>query len=123
MSSIFLGISWAGIYVDDLDAAVEFYQRTVGLPLVRTRPEYAHFDAGSGNLLELFSGGDSSSGPKDPTQQSVVVALQVDDLAAAEKVLRRRGVRFTDNKGTFANSSWATFVDLEGNLAEIKEIR
>jgi len=51
-----------------------------------------------------------------------MAALRVENLAFTEATLRERGVRFTENTGTFENMSWATLVDLEGNSIEIKEI-
>jgi len=60
---------------------------------------FAHFDAGAGGLLELFSGDAQSSQPKRPPSQSVMVALRVDDLRQAEETLKQRGVRFTDKQG------------------------
>ncbi len=122
MTIKYSGIIWAGIHVEDLNAATDFYQHQVELPLLREGNGYAHFDAGSGDLLELFSGGTCSSTPKSEESQSTMIALRVDNLADAEEVLRKRGIRFTDNYGTFENMSWATFVDLEGNCIEIKEI-
>lgn len=122
MNTTYHGIAWAGFYVEDLAAATEFYKHTVGLKLLRSNPRFAHFDAGGGALLELLSGGTSSLDAKDPADQSVVVALRVDDLAATQRFLESKGVRFTDNSGQFENTAWATFIDREGNLIELKEI-
>jgi predicted enzyme related to lactoylglutathione lyase len=116
------GIIWAGIYVEDLELAIGFYRDTLGLPLIGRNAHYAHFDAGAGGLLELFSGGKSSPDAKGPEAQSTMAALKVDDLAVAEGILRARGVRFTENCGTFEKMSWSTLVDPEGNRIEIKQV-
>ncbi len=118
----YTGIIWAGIYVENLELAIRFYKDTLGLSLIGRGAHYAHFDAGAGGLLELFSGGKSSRRPKGPEAQSTMAALKVEDLAFAEEILRNRGVRFTENSGTFENMSWSTLVDPEGNCIEIKQI-
>jgi predicted enzyme related to lactoylglutathione lyase len=122
MNVTYSGIAWAGIHVENLEQAIGFYKDTLGLTLLRRTADYAHFDAGADCLLELFSGGKSSTNPKGPEAQSTMVALRVEDLALTEEILRKRGVRFTSNSGTFENMSWSTFVDLEGNCIEIKQI-
>lgn len=122
METNYKGIVWAGIYVEDLELAIGFYKNTLGLSLLGRKADYAHFDAGAGGLLELFSGGKSSPKPKGPEAQSTMAALRVENLAFTEEILRNRSVQFTENSGTFENMSWATIVDLEGNCIEIKEI-
>jgi predicted enzyme related to lactoylglutathione lyase len=116
------GIIWAGIHVENLELAIRFYRDTLGLSLLGGNAHYAHFDAGADGLLELFSGGKSSPSPKGPKAQSTMVALRVENLAFTEEILRKRGVRFTENSGTFENMSWSTLVDPEGNCIEIKQI-
>jgi predicted enzyme related to lactoylglutathione lyase len=122
MEISYKGIIWAGIHVENLELAISFYRNTLGLPLLGRSADYAHFDAGAGGLLELFSGGKSSPKPKGPEAQSTMAALRVESLAFTEDILRKRGVQFTENRGTFENMSWTTMVDLEGNCIEIKEI-
>ena len=51
------GLIWAGIYVEDLEACILFYQNVLGLPLLGQGKDWAHFDSGAGTLLELFTGG------------------------------------------------------------------
>lgn len=116
------GIVWLGIYVEDLAKAIHFYEETLGLTLLGCKEHYAHFDAGAGSLLELFSGGKAHSSPKGPELQSSLSAFLVDDLEQTKAILKDRGVQFTDNEGSFENMRWATLVDPEGNRLEIKEI-
>ena len=71
------GIIWVGIHVENLEVAINFYEKTLGLPLVRATDDAAHFDVGSGALLELFSGGKSSPEPKGAYKQSSMVALPI----------------------------------------------
>jgi len=51
------GLIWAGIYVQDLDAFIAFYRDVLALPFLDRGDDWAHFDSGSGTLLELFTGG------------------------------------------------------------------
>jgi predicted enzyme related to lactoylglutathione lyase len=51
------GIIWIGINAGNLEVAINFYEKTLGLPPVRATNDAAHFDVGSGALLKLFSGG------------------------------------------------------------------
>jgi predicted enzyme related to lactoylglutathione lyase len=116
------GIIWVGINVENLEVAINFYEKTLGLTLVRATDDAAHFDVGSGALLELFSGGKSSHGPKGADKQSSIVALGVGNLTKAVEILKRRGVLFIEIGGPPDNLSWATFTDSEGNRIEVKQI-
>ncbi len=71
------GLIWAGIYVEDLEACISFYQKVLGLPLLGQGEDWAHFHLGAGTLLELFTGGKRRQEPKQPNQQSIVLGLRV----------------------------------------------
>ena len=117
------GLIWAGIYVEDLGASISFYQNVLGLPLLGQGEGWAHFDSGSGTLLELFTGGTSSKEPKRPHQQSIVLGFRVDDLDVAVAELKEKGVHFIpEESGEFEGTRWAHFADPEGNQLEVKEI-
>jgi predicted enzyme related to lactoylglutathione lyase len=118
------GLVWAGVYVQDLDASISFYRDVLSLPLLDRGEDWAHFDSGSGTLLELFAGGTARQAPKKPEEQSIVLGLHVDDLDQAVIELKDRGVHFLPGQsGEFAGTRWAHFSDSEGNRLEIKEIR
>ena len=117
------GLVWAGIYVDDLDAAVAFYRDVLGLPFLGKGEDWAHFDAGAGAMLELFSGGKAQASPKVAAQQSIVLGLRVDDLDRAVETLEGRGVQFSPGgQGESGGERWAHFYDLEGNRLEVKQL-
>jgi predicted enzyme related to lactoylglutathione lyase len=116
------GFIWAGLFVQDMDAAITFYSEILGLPLLRRGDEWAHFDAGNGALFELFIGGVTSIRPKMPDQQSLMVSFQVDDLDQTIEDLKQKGVHFIGQIGQYQSTRWAHFYDLEGNRLEIKEI-
>jgi predicted enzyme related to lactoylglutathione lyase len=117
------GLIWAGIYVEDLGASVSFYQNVLGMALLDKGEDWAHFDAGAGTLLELFSGGKSTPEAKKPDQQSIVLGLRVENLERAVTELQQKGVRFMPaDSGEFEGTRWAHFSDIEGNRLEVKEI-
>jgi methylmalonyl-CoA epimerase len=99
------GIDHVGIAVEDLDAAVEFYRRTLGL-------EPAHRDVVESQGVEevLFEVGDSriqlvgALGPDTPVGRFLAkrgpglhhLGLGVDDVAATLQILRAAGVPLVD---------------------------
>jgi predicted enzyme related to lactoylglutathione lyase len=115
-------IIWLGIFVEDLENSIKFYEEILELNLLGLNESYAHFDAGGGSLLELFSGGKKAPSVKSPKKQSCMAALRVDNLELTKSILKEKGVVFTENEGTFKNMHWATLVDPEGNCIEIKQI-
>ena len=115
------GISWAGLYVEDMEKAIAFYREVLGLPFLRQGEGWAHFDASNEALFELFSDGKASSAPKGPEQQSLSIAFRVDDLNSSMEELRDRGVDFVGEIGQWRSQRWVYFSDPEGNLLAIKE--
>jgi predicted enzyme related to lactoylglutathione lyase len=117
------GLVWAGVYVQDLDAAIAYYRDVLSLPFLDRGEDWAHFDSGAGTLLELFTGGTSRQAPKKPDEQSIILGLRVDNLDSAVRELTDRGVRILPGgSGEFAGTRWAHFTDLEGNRLEVKEL-
>ena len=116
------GVVWAGVYVEDLKASIIFYENVLGLTLLGMGEDWAHFDAGNGSLLELFSGGTASGEAESADGQAIVLGLRVDNLDSALAELKGRGVQFTDDFGEFEGTRWAHFLDIKGNGLEIKEI-
>ena len=110
---------------NDLARAVEFYRDRLGLRHVATfdPPGLAFFDLGNTRLM-LEEG-----------TSSVVLYLEVDDLAEARTDLLERGVEFVDDphlifrddEGTFGppgTEEWMTFLrDSEDNLVGLVERR
>ena len=113
------GFIWIGLSVENLPASVAFYRDVIGLHLLEQGADWAHFDAGSGALFELMSGGKASPQPKTPAQQPLVVGLRVNDMDGAMAELHARGIVFTET-GQYEDTRWAHFSDPEGNQLEIK---
>ena len=105
MISALTAIDHVGIAVDDLEAAVEHYGRTLGVkPVLRERVvdqgvEEVLFAAG-GSYIQLLG----ALGPDTPVGRSLKrrgpgvhhVAYRVDDVAAALEHLRAEGARLVD---------------------------
>jgi len=115
------GLIWAGLSVQDLERAVEFYQDVVGFRLRRSSAGWAVFDAGGGAMFELVPGGKMSLAPKTAEQQAVVVGFGVDDLPGRIQELQARGVNFIGEMEAYKSSRWIKLVDPEGNVLELKE--
>ncbi len=107
------GVDFAPIPTRDLDAAVEFYGATIGLPrsvYIKDR-HYAEFETGNVTL--------SVYGPEAMGLEYHVnanpIALHVDDVDAARTKLEARGVSFTGDTLDTGVCHMAFFADPDGN--------
>ena len=113
-----------GIFVDSLQAAIPFYETLIGQgpPVIRTAPELglrlAFFTRQGGEIVELVE----ASGKTEMKHGDVVVAFEVDDLAAEIGRLRAAGVKVHHQKAT-ANlpleRGWITKADGCGTIIEL----
>jgi len=104
-------------WVGDMDRAVAFYERTLGLRVLRRDGDvWAELDAG-GVRLGLHVAGDR----REPASGGTVV-LRVDDLDLARAALEGRGVRFDDHVGEVeGRARFASFADPDGNRLQLIE--
>lgn len=115
----------ATIFVSDMDRAVDFYTRVLGLPLSgRWGDEWASIDLGKGAAIGLHP----SKGPHSPKPGSggaIQVGLAVDKpLDEAVRDLQSRGVVFRGPISDDGQVRLAFFGDPDGNdlyLAEVKK--
>lgn len=96
-------------YVTDLDRAVDFYSRTLGLALL-SRDVVARFRI-DGLLFELVPAADRS---RCSGAGNARVTFEVSDLEKEVELLRRKGVSVGDIERV-ANGSLAEFADPDGN--------
>jgi predicted enzyme related to lactoylglutathione lyase len=96
-------------YVKDLDRAVAFYSKTLGLAL-ESRDAVARFRI-DGLLLELVPTNDPS---RCTGAGNARVTFEVADLQAEVEALRRKGV-VVGNVERVTNGSLAPFADPDGN--------
>lgn len=107
------GVDFVGVPTRDLEAAVEFYGSTVGLPrsvYIRDR-HYAEFE--TGNLtLSVF---DPEKMGLEYSVNPNAIALHVDDVAQARAALEERGVEFAGEILDTGVCHMAFFADPDGN--------
>ena len=107
------GVDFVPMPTRDLDASVDFYGSTMGMPRSVYIPErnYAEFE--TGNLtLSVYNP------EKMGMQHSVntnAVALHVDDVAQARAALEGRGVQFSGDTLDTGVCHMAFFADPDGN--------
>lgn len=113
-----------GIFVASLEAAIPFYETLIGhgAPVIREAPELglrlAFFTRQGGEIVELVE----AAGRTELTPGDVVVAFEVDDLAAEIARLRAAGMTVHHQKPT-ANlpmeRGWITKKDGRGTVIEL----
>jgi predicted enzyme related to lactoylglutathione lyase len=106
-------VDFIGIPTNDLEAAVEFYGTTLGLPRSVYMPErnFAEFETGNLTLNIL-----NAEAMGLPYVKSVnPIALHVDDVPAARATLETRGVEFAGDTFDTGVCQMAFFADPDGN--------
>ena len=107
------GVDFVGMPTRDLDAAVDFYGSTMGLPRSVYIPERNYSEFETGNLtLSVYNA------EKMGLQHNVnpnPVALHVDDVAQARAALEGRGVQFAGDTFDTGVCHMAFFADPDGN--------
>jgi len=101
-----------------METAVAFYRDVLGLPVtVRSGEDWAEFDIG-GCTVALHG----SRPGHPPRQAGATVVFEVDDLDAAVRALRVRGVVFdADASDAPGAGRFASFRDPDGNVLQILE--
>ena len=107
------GVDFVGMPTRNLDAAVDFYGSTMGLPRSVYIPERNYSEFETGNLtLSVYNA------EKMGLQHNVnpnPVALHVDDVAQARATLEGRGVQFSGETLDTGVCHMAFFADPDGN--------
>jgi predicted enzyme related to lactoylglutathione lyase len=112
--TVVTGVDFVSIPTRDLERAVAFYGETLGLHRSAYRPDrnFAEFETGTVTLNVL-----------DPERMGIgsfqpitnVIALQVDDVAAARATLEERGVSFAGDIFDTGVCHMGFFADPDGN--------
>jgi len=107
------GVDFVPMPTRDLEAAVDFYGSTMGLPRSVYIPErnYAEFEAGN---LTLSVYNPEKMGMQHSVNSNAV-ALHVDDVAQARAALEGRGVQFAGDTFDTGVCHMAFFADADGN--------
>jgi predicted enzyme related to lactoylglutathione lyase len=106
------GVDFVSIPTHHLDAAVEFYGSTLGLPRAVYLKErnYAEFE--TGNLTLSIIDAEKMGIEHHPTHN---LALHVEDVAQARSLLEERGVQFMGDTFDTGVCHMAFFADPDGN--------
>lgn len=109
------------IYVSDMDRAIEFYTKAVGLSLrVRIASEWAELDVGGGLTVGLHPASPGSAQPG--AIGAINIELAVDDLDVEVATLQGRGVRFPLAIQEYENVRLATFLDPDQNVLLLAQV-
>ncbi len=107
------GVDFVGMPTRDLEAAVEFYGSTVGLPrsVYLEERNYAEFETGNVTLSVY----DAEKMGLEHKANPNAIALHVDDVAQARATLEERGVQFAGETFDTGVCHMAFFADRDGN--------
>lgn len=103
--------------VSNLDAAIEFCARALGLPLrFRDGDRYAALESTSATLALATT-------PEQVVEGAVSVGLKVEDLDAASKRAREAGARILGDLVETAHDRRLALADPDGNILVLYEFR
>jgi predicted enzyme related to lactoylglutathione lyase len=107
------GVDFVGCPTKDLEAAVEFYGSTVGLPRSVYIKERGYAEFETGNLTLSVYDAESMGLPHHANPNPI--ALHVEDVAAARASLQESGVAFNGETLDTGVCHMAFFADPDGN--------
>jgi len=107
------GVDFVSVPTRDLDAAVEFYGTTIGLPRTAYSAERGFAEFETGNLTLSIWKPEAMGYPHTPGPNPI--ALHVGDVAEARATLEQRGVEFRDETLDTGVCHMAFFADPDGN--------
>jgi len=107
------GTDFVTVSAKDFDAAVDFYENILGLPLSVRYGQMPGAEFETGNLTIAVLKSDAFD--MEPRTNNHPIALRVDDVAAARAELESRGVKFLGDTLDTGVCHMAPFQDSEGN--------
>ncbi|MFI5004267.1 MAG: VOC family protein [Solirubrobacterales bacterium] len=112
-AELIAGVDFVPLPTHDIEAAVEFYGKTLGLPcsVYSEDRHYAEFETGNLTLSVI----DAEKMGLEHCLQGLAIALHVEDMAAARKLLEERGVAFQGETLDTGVCHMAFFSDPDGN--------
>jgi predicted enzyme related to lactoylglutathione lyase len=107
------GVDFLTVFVEDYDAATEFYGTLLGLPCSAQygRINGCEFETGTLTLQVM----ESAAIGREFVPSTHPIALHVDDVAAAREALESQGVRFLGETIDSGVCHMAIFADPDGN--------
>ena len=111
------GVDFVVVPTNDFDASCRFYEEVLGLPLVKRYGQMpgAEYQAGNLTLAVLFNEAFGQSFAPN----SMPIALQVADVAAAREQLEAQGVEFVTETFDSGVCHQAIFKDPAGNPLDL----
>jgi len=112
-SQLITGVDFVPIRTENLDAAVEFYGGTLGLPCSVHMPDrgFAEFETGNLTLSVIEA---AKMGMEHHVSDNAI-ALHVEDVARARTTLEAAGVAFASDTTDTSVCHMAFFADPDGN--------
>lgn len=107
------GTDFVTVSATDFDAAVDFYENTLGLPLSARYGRMPGVEFETGNLTIAVL--QSEAFNMEPRANNHPIALHVEDVAAARAELESRGVKFLGETLDTGVCHMAPFQDPDGN--------
>ncbi len=112
--SFVTGVDFVALQTRDHTAAAKFYGETLGLPFVKQWGNMPASEYQAGNLTLAVMQSDAFGLEFAPS--SAMVALHVDDVAAARERLEAEGIRFRGDILDSGVCHQAFFADPDGNV-------
>jgi predicted enzyme related to lactoylglutathione lyase len=107
------GVDFLTVFVEDYDAATEFYGTLLGLPRSARYERINGCEFETGNLtLQVM---EAAAIGREFTPSTHPIALHVDDVAAAREALESQGIRFFGETIDSGVCHMAIFSDPDGN--------
>lgn len=102
------------IYVSNLDASREFYEKRLGLRVLEQDAGAVKYDTGE-CILALNRAGDYGIQVEPRPDDSSIIVFHVDDIDAMRAALEGRGVKFSGATDRYDIGATAVFYDLDGH--------
>jgi predicted enzyme related to lactoylglutathione lyase len=107
------GTDFVTVSAENFDAAVDFYENKLGLPLSARYGQMPGVEFETGNLTIAVL--QSEAFNMEPRTNNHPIALRVDDVHAARAELESKGVKFLGDTLDTGVCHMAPFEDSEGN--------
>ncbi len=117
-------VRWVRVFVSDMDRALEFYDKRLGIGVRNRLAEFPGFVelATEGTVLALHRPGDEWPEGKKQVGRPTGITLMTADIQATYRSLTSKGVRFS---GPPARQPWGgiltSFFDPDGNEIDLVE--
>ncbi|MFX1368906.1 MAG: VOC family protein [Promethearchaeota archaeon] len=113
-----------GIYVDDIEKAVEFYCEKLGFKEVQRYDNDCIVRLENEGPPVILEKVDEPSSAKFPGHSQIVLGIETDDIDAKYQELKAKGVEFAqDEPEVFVAGRFAAMRDPAGNYLELIQFR